>query len=126
MFDGCNAEGKNGPATSEFRTDAQDCIMVRVSWPTEYKVVVRRTSRRERRAPLDSVIPTTTSVPACSGPSRCGLTATELGERLERRPILTAPARASSSRPVGRDEETGFQIEPRNWESSEASREIGA
>ena len=59
MFDGCNAEGKNGPATSEFRTDAQDCIMVRVSWPTEYKVVVRRTSRRERRAPLDSVIATT-------------------------------------------------------------------
>lgn len=33
--------------------------MVRVSWPTEYKVVVRRTSRRERRAPLDSVIATT-------------------------------------------------------------------
>jgi hypothetical protein len=29
--------------------------------------VVRFTSRRERRAPLEGVIPTTTSVPACSG-----------------------------------------------------------
>jgi hypothetical protein len=48
-----------GPPLRSFATDAQDCIMVRVSWPTEYKVVVRRTSRRERRAPLDSVIATT-------------------------------------------------------------------
>jgi hypothetical protein len=71
-----------GPPLRSFATDAQDCIMVRVSWPTEYKVVVRFTSRRERRAPLEDVIPTTTIVPACSGPSRCGLTATELGKGL--------------------------------------------
>jgi hypothetical protein len=52
-------KGRMGPPLRSFATDAQDCIMVRVSWPTEYKVVVRRTSRRERRAPLDSVIATT-------------------------------------------------------------------
>src|SRR6266511_4265161 len=37
-----------------FATDAQDCIMVRVSRPTAYKVAVRLISRCERRAPLKS------------------------------------------------------------------------
>ena len=32
----------------------------------------------------------------------------------ERRPALTAPARAGFPHPVGRDEETGFQAEQRN------------
>lgn len=89
--------------------------MVRVSWPTEYKVVVRRTSRRERRAPLDSVIATINQHASVLEAVKMGLAATELWERLERRPILTAPARAAV-RDVGRDEETGFQFEPRNSE----------
>ena len=47
-----------------------------------------------QRAPLGRVIPTTTSVPPCSGLSRCGLQTTERAARSERRPTLTAPARA--------------------------------
>ena len=40
------------------------------------------------------VVPTTTSVPPCSGLSRRGLETTERAVRPERRPTLTAPARA--------------------------------
>ena len=47
-----------------------------------------------QRAPLGRVIPTTTSVPPCSGLSRRGLETTEHAARAERRPALTAPARA--------------------------------
>ena len=38
-----------------------------------------------------------TSLPSCSVPSRCGLEAPEIVARFKRRPILTAPARASRS-----------------------------
>ena len=47
-----------------------------------------------QRAPLGRVIPTTTSVPPCSGQSRRGLETPERAARPERRPTLTAPARA--------------------------------
>src|ERR1700730_1077951 len=47
-----------------------------------------------QRAPLGRVIPTTTSVPPCSGLSRRGLETPERAARPERRPALTAPARA--------------------------------
>jgi hypothetical protein len=47
-----------------------------------------------QRAPLGRVIPTTTSLPPCSGLSRRGLETTEHAARAERRPALTAPARA--------------------------------
>jgi hypothetical protein len=36
-----HAVTENGSAASELRTDAHDCIMVRVLGPTEYKVVAR-------------------------------------------------------------------------------------
>jgi hypothetical protein len=39
------------------------------------------------------VVPTTTSVPPCSGLSRRGLETTERAARAERRPTLTAPVR---------------------------------
>jgi hypothetical protein len=47
-----------------------------------------------QRAPLGRVIPTTTSVPPCSGLSRPGLETPERAARPERRPSLTAPALA--------------------------------
>ena len=47
-----------------------------------------------QRAPLGRVIPTTTSLPPCSGLSRRGLETTEHAARAERRPALTAPVRA--------------------------------
>ena len=47
-----------------------------------------------QRAPLGRVIPTTTSVPPCSGLSRRGLETMERAASAERRPALTAPARA--------------------------------
>jgi len=56
-----------------FAADAQDCIMVRGRCgPTEYKVAARMFVR-DKRAPLDPSIPTTTSELPCSGLSRYGL-----------------------------------------------------
>jgi len=83
-----------GPPPRSFAADAQDCIMVRVMRPTEYKVAARLFVRH-KRAPLDLVIPTTTSVLSCSELSRCGLAAPDHEEIFERRPTLTAPARDS-------------------------------
>jgi hypothetical protein len=73
-------------------------MRMRASWfgslrPTGYKVAAR-VPRARQRAPLGCVIPTTTSVPRCSGLSRCGLETTERAATAERRPTLTAPARA--------------------------------
>jgi hypothetical protein len=62
--------------------------------PTEYKVAARMFVRH-KRAPLDLVIPITTSVLPCSELSRCGLAAPDHEEIFERRPTLTAPARDS-------------------------------
>src|SRR5262245_37952734 len=83
-----------GPPPRSFAADAQDCIMVRVMRPTEYKVAARLFVRH-KRAPLDLVIPTTTSVLSCSELSRCGLASPGHEEISERRPTLTAPARDS-------------------------------
>ena len=46
-----HAVTENGSAASELRTDAHDCIMVRVLGPTGYKVVARLI-RARKRAPL--------------------------------------------------------------------------
>ncbi len=43
-----HAVTENGSAASELRTDAHDCIMVRVLGPTEYKVVARLIRARKR------------------------------------------------------------------------------
>ena len=71
-------------------------MRMRASWfgslrPTGYKVAAQVVPRQ--RAPLGRVIPTTTSVPPCSGLSRCGLQTMVREAMAERRPILTAPAR---------------------------------
>ena len=50
--------------------------------------------RARGQAPPLIVVPTTTSVPPCSGPSRRGRETTERAVKPERRPTLTAPARA--------------------------------
>ena len=62
--------------------------------PTEYKVAARLFVRQQR-APLDIVIPTTTSVLPCSELSRYGLASPEHEVISERRPTLTAPVRDS-------------------------------
>src|SRR5712672_3080628 len=106
-------------------------MRMRASWfgslrPTGYKVAARA-PRARQRAPLGCVIPTTTSVPPCSGPSRRGLETTERAARLERRPTLTAPARAglhdvwvgAKKRDSKSNKETGN-------EGSERIREISA
>ena len=62
--------------------------------PTEYKVAARLFVRH-KRAPLDIVIPTTTSALPCSMLSRCGLASPRHEEISERRPTLTASARDS-------------------------------
>jgi len=86
------------------------------SWSGRYgppDTRLRRESLVPRlRAPLGRVIPTTTSVPPSSGLSRPGLETMESEDNAERRPALTAPARAGFQH-VGRGEETGFQVEQR-------------
>jgi hypothetical protein len=53
-----------------------------------------RDDQRPMASPPLIVVPTTTSMPPCSGLSRRGLETTERAARPERRPTLTAPARA--------------------------------
>ena len=47
-----HAVTENGSAASELRTDAHDCIMVRVLGPTEYKVVARLIRAPQAGSPL--------------------------------------------------------------------------
>src|SRR5271163_2719953 len=61
--------------------------------PTGYKVAAR-TPRAATASSLEHVIPTTPSVPPCSGLSRRGLETTERVASVERWPTLTAPVRA--------------------------------
>jgi hypothetical protein len=92
---GFHAVVQNGPAASELSLPMRKTA----SWsgslrPTEYKIAARMFVR-DKRAPLDLVIPTTPSVLSCSGLSRYGLASPERDEISERRPTLTAPARDS-------------------------------
>ena len=82
--------------------------------PTEYKVAARMYVR-DKRAPLDLVIPTTTSVPPCSELSRYGLASPEREEISERRPTLTAPAR---------DSIRTMRVGAKKW-AFESNKEIG-
>jgi hypothetical protein len=82
-----------GPPPRSFAADAHDCIMVRSL--SAYRIQVCGAMIRARMAsPPLIVIPTTTSVPSCSELSRRGLETMEHGATAERRPALTAPARA--------------------------------
>jgi hypothetical protein len=82
--------------------------------PTEYKVAARLFVRH-KRASLDFVIPTTTSVLPCSGLSRYGLAAQVHEEISERRPTLTAPARDSA---------WAMRVGAEKW-AFESNKEIG-
>ena len=82
-----------GPPSRSSAADAYVCIMVEVLLDPP------NTSSRHGSVLLEAgstsaVIPTTTSVSACSVPSRYGLEAMERKIGPERRPTLTAPARA--------------------------------
>jgi hypothetical protein len=94
-------------------------MRMRASWlgsqrPTGYKVVARTLVPRQR-APLGHVIPTTTSVPPCSGLSRRGLETTERVAKRRATADLDSPCARRPPTRVGRGEETGFQVEQRNW-----------
>jgi len=67
--------------------------------PTGYKVAAR-IPRAQQRAPLGGVIPTTTSLPTCSGLSRRGLEAMKREANAERRPAFDSPLRAPASQHV--------------------------
>jgi len=61
-----------GPPPRSFAADAHDCIMVRSLSTYRIQVCGARIRARMASSPL-IVIPTTTSMPSCSEPSRCGL-----------------------------------------------------
>jgi len=80
-----------GPPPRSFAADAYDCIMVSSVW--SYRIQgCGAMIRAQSELPSDRH-PTTTSVPPCSGLSRRGLETLEHATA-ERRPALTAPARA--------------------------------
>ena len=82
-----------GPPPRSFAADAHDCIMVRLLLTYRIQVCGAMIRVRKASSPL-IVIPTTMSVPPCSGLSRHGLETMERAARTRRRPALTAPARA--------------------------------
>jgi hypothetical protein len=105
-----------GPPPRRFAADAHGCIMVRFVVDLPDTRLRREVLVPDSELPLGPVIPTTTSVPPCSGLSRRGL------ERWNVRSAHTATAGLDSPpcarrppRLVGRGEETGFQVEQRNW-----------
>src|ERR1700675_309928 len=81
-----------GPPPRSFAADAHDCIMVRSVRTYRIQGCGAMIRARWQARPL-IVVPTTTSVPPCSGLSRRGLETTERAARAERRPTLTAPVR---------------------------------
>jgi hypothetical protein len=81
-----------GPPPRSFAADAHDCIMVRLLLTYRIQVCGAMIRVRKASSPL-IVIPTTMSVPPCSGLSRRGLETMERAARTRRRPALTAPAR---------------------------------
>ena len=91
---GCNAGLKNGSTVSELRRRCA-CVHHGSGHYDPPDTRLRRESLVPRqRAPLGRVIPTTTSVPPCSGLPRRGLETTPRAASAERRPALTAPVRA--------------------------------
>src|SRR6516165_1026375 len=103
-----------GPPPRSFAADAHDCIMVRslrtyriqgcgamirARWQSSPLIIGPNHDQRGRRA---------------QALSRCGLGTTDRTARAERRPTLTGPVRVVLNTCVGRDEETGFQVEQRN------------
>ena len=114
---GLRAAVKNGSTTSEPRRRCA-CMHHGSGHCDPPDTRLRRESLVPRqRAPLGRVIPTTTSVPPCSGLSRRGLETTERAARSERRPALTAPVRAgvhhvwvgAKKRDSKSNKETGMQ-----------------
>jgi len=97
-----------GPPPRSFRCDAHHCIMV---WVLTHRIQGCDTNVRAttRGLPSDVVIPTTTSVPSCSNPSRTKPL------RVALRAILDRFCARRLYAIVGRDEETACQVEQRNW-----------
>src|SRR5262249_24946727 len=88
-------------------------MRITASWsgssPTAYKDVTRMFVPPHAGSPSHVVIPTTTSVPSCSNPSRTKPL------RVALRAILDRFCARRLYAIVGRDEETACQVEQRNW-----------
>jgi len=67
------------------------------------------------KAPPPIIVPTTTSVAAVLGLSRRGLETTARAAKGRATADLDIPVRVGLNACVGRGEETGFQVEQRNW-----------
>src|ERR1700737_1271129 len=104
-----------GPPPRSFAADAHDCIMVRSRRTYRIQGCGAMIPRPMAKLPSDHRPDHNQRVPPCSGLSRRGLETTERAARAERRPTLTGPVRVGLNTCVGRGEETGFQVEQRNW-----------
>src|ERR1700720_313584 len=104
-----------GPPPRSFAADAHDCIMVRSLRTYRIQGCGAMIPRPMAKLPSDHRPDHNQRVPPCSCLSRRGLETTERAARAERRPTLTGPVRVGLNTCVGRGEETGFQVEQRNW-----------
>src|SRR4029077_19065485 len=105
-----------GPPPRSFAADANDCIMVQVLTDLPNTRLWRDDPRPMASSPLIVIPPTTTSVPTRAGAVKarpgnngvCGHDRATAG--------LDSPCARRRPTHVGRGEETGFQVEQRNWD----------
>src|SRR3954470_15410740 len=108
-----------GPLPRSFAADAHACIMVRV--PVTHRIQGCGASASCPDSELHSDVSSRLE-PACRRARSCQGAAwkrTSAGRSAEQRPTLTAPVRAGLPTRMGRGEETGFQVEQRNWMKKE-------
>ena len=106
-----------GPPPRSFAADAHDCIMVRLLLTYRIQVCGAMIRVRKASSPL-IVIPTTMSVPPRAGavkarPGNDGACRQDTATAGLDSPCARRPAPG-----VGRGEETGFQVEQRNWKEA--------
>jgi hypothetical protein len=115
-----------GPPPRSFAADAHDCIMVRSL--STYRIQGCGAMIRARwQAPPLIVVPTASNGPSCSELSRCGLARPGVRGKAGGTANLDSSCARRLCNTAGRGEETGLQVEQRNWnEGSGECREISA
>jgi hypothetical protein len=104
-----------GPPPRSLAADAHACIMVRGHYdPTGYKVAARVPSRPDSELPSDA---SSRPQQACRRARVCQGSAWKRPSGGQRRAtaVLDSPCARRLPTRVGRGEETGFQVEQRNW-----------
>ncbi len=113
-----------GPPPRSFAADAHACIMVRVFMPTGYKVAARGprapTASSPRTCHPDHIQRAAVLGAFKARPGNGGVCG-----QVRATADLDSPCARRPPRGVGRGEETGFQVEQRNWKEETRKQESG-